>query len=264
MGSEVIGRDYTVQSVGRALAVLRLFTHQRPELGLADIARDTGLTKSSCHRILATLERAGFVAQVNRGRYALGLAAAQVGAVALDNLRLPVPARDILMQLSTETGETVGVSVLDGAQSLLVERVESAMPLSVRYSIGTHHPAYATASGKVLLAHSERREELLAHEPLVSFTPRSVTDRDVLRKQLQRVRTDGYAVDREELHIGLSCVAVPIRDPSGRVVAAVAVSGPSLRMRLDQHTNRIATILRRYAADLEVCLYDGASTRRTA
>lgn len=231
----------------RAFAILRLFTPQCPELDLAEVSRRVALPKSTCHRLIRTLGHCGFVIEGNGyGRYRLGLAAAQLGNAATALLRPSEAVRAHMRDLNARFKETIGLTRLDGAKVLVLDRVESPLPFRMDYGIGALLPVHCTASGKVLMALSEHGDELLRTLRLEPFTPHTITDRARLRAELQRVRRDGYAVDRQESYLGLVCLAVPVRDPVNGVVAALGISGPAARLE-PRRFSRLAAALRRSA-----------------
>jgi DNA-binding IclR family transcriptional regulator len=220
-----------VQAVERALAILRLFTAQRPELDLAEVSRRVGLPKSTCHRLIRTLALAGFVIEGDGyGRYRLGLAATQLGDAATALLRPSEAVRAQMRELNAKFEETIGLTRPHGGKVLVLDRVESPLPFRMDYGIGALLPVHSTASGKVLLALSEHRDELLGTLRLKRFTSHTITDHARLRAELQRVRRDGYAVDRQESYLGLVCLAVPVQDQMSGVVAALGISGPAARL----------------------------------
>jgi DNA-binding IclR family transcriptional regulator len=220
-----------VQAVERALAILRLFTPQCPELDLAEVSRRVGLPKSTCHRLIQTLAHSGFIVEGDGyGRYRIGLAAAQLGHAATALLRPSEAVRAHMRDLNDKFQETIGLTRLHGSKVLVLDRVESPLPFRMDYGIGALLPVHSTASGKVLLAFGEHRDEVprgLRFEP---FTPHTITDRARLRTELGRVRRDGYAVDRQESYLGLVCLAVPVRDQGSGLVAALGISGPAARL----------------------------------
>ena len=187
---------------------LRPFSTQRAELELLEISQRVGLAKSTCHRLLATLEQNGFVTALERGHYRLGL----VGEVAIRQLR-PVPAVHAQLEaLCEETGETIGLTVLHGDSALVIDRVESVAPLRMQYGIGALLPAHASASGKTLLAFGSGSHDVVAGRALDSFTPDTISSAERLAAELEHITRQGYAVDREERYLGLVCLAVPVFD----------------------------------------------------
>lgn len=222
-------RNDGVQAVGRALGLMRLFTLRQPELTLAEISERSGLPKSTCHRLLMSLEREGFISSTHPGRYGLGLAIAQLSDIAADRLR-PSPAiQEELRALCAQTEETVGLTILQNRAVLVIERVESAHPFRMQYGIGTRLPLHSTASGKLLLALSAT-EDLIRSIPLEVQTATTLTSRDALEAELQRIREQGFATDHEEMFAGLSCLAVPLLDRYGNVAASLGISGPTARI----------------------------------
>jgi len=225
-----------VQAVDRALAILRLFARHDAELDLAEISNLAKLPKSTCHRLVATLEANGFVADGGgRGRYRLGLAAAQVGEVAMRQLRPSAAVRDLMEGLCSQTKETVGLIVLHGDRVLVIERVESPLPLRMQDTIGNLLPAHCTASGKLLLALTLKDDdEWLRRHNFQAFTANTITNIERFRSELERIRSNGYSVDNEEYCVGLFCMSVPVRNHFGDPVAALSISAPSARARPDR------------------------------
>jgi DNA-binding IclR family transcriptional regulator len=253
----------SVQAVDRAIAILRLFSIQRAELELLEISERVGLAKSTCHRLLATLEHNGFVTSLERGHYRLGLVAAQVGEVAIRQLRPGPAAHAQLTALCEQTGETIGLTILHGDCALVIDRVESAAPLRMQYGIGTLLPVHASASGKTLLAFSAGAQELLGTRPLHAYTPATITRVDQLLAELDQIRRCGYAVDREELYLGLVCLAVPVLDRFAAPVAALGISGPSARMAPSRFPSLVMA-LQRHALEIAQHLDGARAPKRSA
>ena len=224
----------TVQSFDRAVAILDAFTANRSELGVSEIARITGLSRSTVHRLLVTLRRHELVQQLpNSTDYALGPHLLRLAQAAYSHVNLQKAARAIMPQLRDECDETVGLNARLGPTTRTVlYQVESRQPLRRTYTeIGMPIPIYQGAPGKVLLAFSSRelQEEILAGE-LLPATSRSITDPDKLRAELARTRKSGYALSLEERVKGISTLAVPIANHTGMVIAALSVTGPSSRL----------------------------------
>jgi IclR family transcriptional regulator, acetate operon repressor len=224
----------TVQSFDRAVAILDTFSAERPELGVSEIARSTGLSRSTVHRLLTTLRRHDLVQQVpDSTDYALGPHLLRLAQVASSNVNLQKAARVVMTELRNLCDETVGLHTRLGPFTRTVlDQVESSQPLRRIYTeIGSAIPIYQGAPGKVMLAYSpdELQEEILAGK-LEAATERSITDPQRLRKELKRVRKLGYALSFEERVPGISTIAVPIANHTGAVIAALSVSGPSTRV----------------------------------
>lgn len=238
-------RSYSLQSVRKALDVCIVLGQSPGGLSLAEISRETGLGKSALYRVLATLAERGFVVRhASTGRYRLGLGLVHVASQALRDMDVRQVARPHLERLSRQTGETVHLVVLSQRQALFVDKVEGERPMRTGSYVGWLAPAYCTASGKVLLAHQDAAwiEAYLAEVPLVRYTAQTITDAAALRGEVEAIRSRGMAVDNEEIEEGLSCLAAPVWGRSGRVVAAVSISGPAAR--LQRNFERYAALLR--------------------
>jgi IclR family pca regulon transcriptional regulator len=214
-----------VQSLERGLAVMRAFDAERPELGLSDVARITGLSRAAARRFLLTLVGLGYVHHAD-GRFSLRPRVLELGYAYLSGLSLPEVAQPHMEALVAAVNESSSVSVLDGADIVYVARVPTRRIMSITLAVGTRLPAYATSMGRVLLAglSEDALEARLRRISLVALTPYTVTDGDALRALLDRVRDEGYAAVDQELEEGLRSLAVPIHDATGATVAALNVS----------------------------------------
>lgn len=224
-------RSGDVRALVRGLAVLEALAGGH-DLNLSELSRRTGLPVSTAHRLLETLRRRGFVQSVDEGRYRVGLRAFEVGMGFLRSQRLPEVARPVMVSLVDRVRETANLAVRDGSEAVYVLQVESDRMLRLFAQPGARHPLYCTGVGKVLLAWEPEEvvRALLGPGPLPRFTPRTLTHPEDVVRHLRRVRARGYAVDREERESGVRCVAAPVRDASGRVVAALSVSAPASRL----------------------------------
>jgi len=225
-----------VQSLDRAVSILRTFSVEHPTRGVSEIAREVGLTPSTTHRLLASLGALGMVRRVpNSADYALGPELLRLAYLAHQQMKLAELARPIMINLRNATGETVGLHVVDDTPARIVlDQVESPHALRRTYTeIGEPVAIHEGAPGKVLLAHLPEavRESVLA-EPLSKPTEHTIVDPDRLRTELDAVRKQGYAISVEERVPGISTVAVPIRGYDNLVGASISVSGPSSRMTL--------------------------------
>lgn len=221
-----------VESVRRALRILRSFTPERPEVGVSDIARTLGMHKSTTHRLLTTLELEGFVHQTESGRYALSWAVLTLANAIPTSQAIRQHVFDHLRELANRTGETAHLAVLDRGEVLYVEKVEGSWSLRMPSAVGRRVPLHCTALGKVLVAGldlEERRRLIAAHE-LHAPTARTITDPATLITETERVRAQGYALDMEEFEQGLVCIAAPICDERRRTCAAISIAGPAPRL----------------------------------
>lgn len=220
----------TVQSFARGLAVIRAFDADHPELTLSDVARRAGITRAAAGRFLRTLEQLGYVRGDGR-LFALTPRVLELGFSYLSSLSLPEIVQPHLERLSHDVDESVSAAVLDGDDIVYVARVPTRRIMSVRITIGTRFPAYATSMGRVLLAGmtDAALDARLEASVLPALTERTLTDPGALRGELERVREQGYAVVDGELEPGLRSVAVPLHGRRGDVVAAVNVSTSATR-----------------------------------
>ncbi|MFA5536740.1 MAG: IclR family transcriptional regulator [Bacillota bacterium] len=225
---------YSIRSVERAMEVLIALGKESP-LGVTELANKLNLHKSTVHRLVATLESRSFVEkEPNKGGYRLGLRLLELGGSVSSRLELCQEAKPYLKNLSRRTGYTAHLVVLSGYDPIYIEKVENPNGY-VKYSqIGKRLPINATAAGKVLLAYlTEREVDDILNESLVAYTKNTIIDAKVLREHLREIKTVEYALDMEELEIGLCCIAAPVRDNSGNVVAAVSLSGVGAAMKQD-------------------------------
>jgi DNA-binding IclR family transcriptional regulator len=221
-----------LSSVTSALLVLKVFSEGEPELGISSIAQRLGLAKSTVHRLAVTLASESFLEQnPQNGRYRLGLALFSLGALVRQRMDVSNQAHPLLAALRDQTQETVHLAILDEASIMYLHNMESAQAIGTRSYIGTRKPAFCTSEGRVLLAFNapELTAAILKGE-LVKRTPKTTTDPKALRLMLDEVRHNGYATDDEESEVGLRSVAAPIRDISGRAIAAVGLAGPIQRL----------------------------------
>ena len=226
-----------VQSLARGLAVIRAFDAEHADLSLSDVARRAGITRAAAGRFLRTLEHLGYV-RASTGsatgvgaRYALTPRVLELGFSYLSAVSIPEIVQPHLERLSHEVDESVSAAVLDGGDIVYVARVPTRRIMSVRITIGTRFPAYATSMGRVLLAGQTDAavEGLLTASAPQALTERTLTDTAALRAELARVREQGWALVDGELEPGLRSVAAPVHDRRGEVVAAVNVSTSATR-----------------------------------
>ncbi len=216
----------TVRAVSRALALLRAFTPGRPRLTLAEAALAAALDKGTARRLLLTLMDQGLVRQDGSGRYALTLRMLELAA-SVETGGLREEARPVMVRLAAATGATVFLSVADGPPgALCLERVHGHDPVRVHWwGVGSHMPWNCGAGPRLLLAYMAQEAIAAAlAEPRV-LTPHSETDMPRLRSHLEVVRARGFEVTQDDVVVGLSAVAMPVRDAGGAVMAALSLGG---------------------------------------
>ena len=226
------GSPQGLKSLRKTMRILECFSLQEPRLSLTDIAHRVKLPLSTTHRILATLRDVALVEREgDRDLYRLGLKLLELGSMVLANMEVHREALPFIEELSRESGETVHLGVFDGTQVVSIVKMDSPRGLASQIQIGKGAPAYCTAVGKALIAFQpESTVDHICRQGLTRYTPQTITDPINLRKELAEVRASGYAVNDMEYEPGVRCVAVPIRNHTGNVIASLAVSGPATRM----------------------------------
>lgn len=216
-----------LQSVSNAIRVLEALDATHPEMGVTDLAKHLNLHKSIVFRLLKTLEAHGWIRQQPNRKYTLSLRAFEIGYRVVSRMGLGLEIQPLLEELAQRTAETVNVGVRDGKDIIYINKVTSAKVLRVEAQLGVRMPAHCTAMGKILLAYASRaeRDEFIAGaERLPRATAKSIEDPQELNEVLDRVRAQGYAWSEGELFEEISCVAAPIRDFAGRVIAALSLA----------------------------------------
>jgi len=252
------------QSLERGLAILSAFGEGQPLLGITDLAARVGLTKSTAHRYISTLATLGYLRQdpLTR-RYRLGPRAVDLGLAAINSMEVTQIALPLLQALADETGHTVSMAILDGVEIVYVERCRSArqgarLGIDLHLHVGSRLPAYCTSMGKVLLAYQPPGaiDELLDRMDLARRGPNTLTAREPLVAALQRIRQNGWAANDEELAPGLRSLAVPVRDASGEVTAAVniAIHLSIWNASIDSIVRRLEPPLQRTAREISAQL----------
>lgn len=241
-----------VQSLERGLAVIRAFDSQNPVLTLSDVARRAGLTRAAARRYLFTLVELGYMR--NEGaQFALTARVLSLGYAYLSGLSLPEVALPHMRDLASHSQESSSLAVLDDDEIVYIAQVPAERLLAVKIDVGTRFPAYATALGRILLAFAPRNwlDDYLNRVELVPATPFTVTSRRGLEDALDFVRVNGYSLVDQELDLGLRSLAVPLRDSSGKVIAAMNMSAHTHRFSDDGPATHLLPQLRAAAAAVE-------------
>jgi IclR family pca regulon transcriptional regulator len=245
------------QSLERGLGILAAFTPTQPSLGVSELAREVGLSRSTTHRYMSTLTRLGYLQQdAASRRYRLGPRVLDLGFSAINSMELRVISSPYLQRLSDETGFTVNMAILDGTDILYVERCRSSRAgqreIDLNLHVGSRLPAYCTSMGKVLLAYlaPKRRAALLDGLPLGKRGPNTLTSSKALEAELAAIRERGLALNNEELAYGLRSIAAPVRGPGGDVVAAINLAVHSSMVSMRDLVARLGASLQRTAAEI--------------
>lgn len=237
-----------VQSVERALTLLEILAEAGSPMTITDIAKNVDLKISTVHRLLATLINKGYVEKDSDSKYKLSLKLLSIGQSSVYPLDLRAKARPYLEELVERCNETANLSILDSSEVVYIDQVESTNIVLVKMfsTVGTRRQAHCTGSGKVLLSSlpAAELEKVLASMEFKRYTNETITDVEIFRKELERVRIQGYALDMGERERDMRCVAAPVRKHDGEVVAALSVSGPSTRITSYYLNNELIEIVR--------------------
>jgi DNA-binding IclR family transcriptional regulator len=231
------GHAVHIQALDRGLLLLERLAMTAQPVSLAELSRHLGVDRSTAHRLLGTLQQRGYVQQEAVSRhYRLGLKLVMLSRHVLDNLPWQAAAREGLRALMLATGESVNLVVSSSGQFTCVMQQPSDAALTVTSEVGAVYAPHATAAGKVLLAHlpAEQLAECLGPQPLLAYTPRTITDRTALGLHLNTVKRLAYAIDDEERYPAVRCVAAPILNHQAEVIAALSLSGPAVRLTYER------------------------------
>lgn len=237
-------RDYTIQALQRGLQVLDVLLESRDPLTLEEISERTGLPKSTAFRVVVNLRQRQYLIETEEGLW-LGLKLLRLGALVEEKLDLVQQARPFLIQLRDQVRETVHLGVLDDdLRVVYLEKLPTQRAIGLMISrIGSTVPMHCTALGKAMAAFlpEPKIHQWIQNGGLKALTNATITDADTFLQSLQQVRAQSYAVDNGEFENSVRCVAAPIRDRSGSVVAAISISGPDTRMPAPLIGSSVAT-----------------------
>ncbi|WP_246943120.1 IclR family transcriptional regulator [Bacillus pinisoli] len=241
-------RENMVKSVSRALDIVHLVSMKKGGLGVTEIANQIDINKSSVYRILSTLVQYGYVEQdVETGRYKLGYKFLEVSSRLLESIDLRAEARPYLQELEQETNEVIHLVVYDQGEVVYIEKLEGTETLRMHSKVGKRAPMHCTSVGKAILANlpSSVVLDIVERKGLPMHTNKTITEKEAFLMELNNVKKLGYALDLEENEPGISCIAVPIFDHLERAIAAVSISGPTIRMtgeRMEQLQGKMREI----------------------
>ena len=228
-----------VQTIERTSLILDILGRSPQGLSIGELSEKTGLPKGTTHRLLTSLAYFDHVRQDSKTKnYHLGFKLVELGNLLLNHLDYRTEAQPILVELAERTKETVHMVILDRSEVLYVDKVDAgqhAGGLRMASMLGSRIPTHCSAVGKVMLAFlpEERLVEIVREKGLPRRTENTITDIEELKTHLQQIREQGYALDDEENEKGVKCIGAPIRDQSGKVIAAISISVPGIRIRTD-------------------------------
>lgn len=249
--------EYIIQAVDHALDLLEQFHDDIDELGVTELSKRLKLHKNNVFRLLATLESRNYIEQ-NRvtENYRLGLKTLELGQTFIKQMGLLRQSRPVLESLVRECNETTYVAILKDFHIVYLDTIETDLTVRVVPRVGSRLPAFCTAAGKVQLAYmtDEELDNYIPSKELKRFTPNTIVDKEELKKHLAIVAEQGYAVDNEELDIGVRCVGAPIRDYTRRIIGAVSISGPSMRFTDERIEKELIPLVKKAGEEISTKL----------
>lgn len=225
-----------VNALFRGLQILELLSGQHRRWSTSEISRKLKIPKSSASYLLHTLYSRGFLRRESDGGYRLSMKMLALGSLGLHGIQVREVALPILRRLVEETQITSHLAVLDGSGVVYIERVPSPGFIQIDTWVGRRMPLHSSSSGKVLLAYlpPQLADSLLENRELPRLTPRTIVSLPKVKQELKKIRDNGYAIDNEENTAGVRCVAAPVFDRSGAVVAALSLTGPVQQLTDDR------------------------------
>jgi IclR family transcriptional regulator, KDG regulon repressor len=230
-----------IKSINKALDLLEFLSGNGHEIGIAEISKTLDMGLSTVHRILNTLKYRGYVIQNQKNaKYRLGIKLFELGCEVQSTKSLIKIIRPYLRKLSKMINETINLAILEGKEVIYLDTIESSETLRTGIVQGTRTPAHCTALGKALLSFlsdNDFKQLYKNDESVISITPKSISLLNELKKELIKVKEQGYALDREESMIGINCVGVPIFNGKREPLAAISITGPASRFTMDKIEN---------------------------
>ena len=231
---------YPIKVLDKSLFTLETLLQHSSSMSIMEISKKLKIYPSTIHRILDTLKHWGYVEQEsNNQKYQLGLKVLELGMVKLHQMDLAREASPYLKELVNQCNETVHLGVLEDEEVLYLAKEESSQTIRMCSYVGKRASLHCTALGKVLLAHlpEGERKKILDKKELPRLTEKTITDKEELEKELNKVKKQGFALDREENEKDVRCIAAPIRNYQGKVIAALSISSPAYRTNIDQQNH---------------------------
>ncbi len=244
-------------SVIKAFRLLDVYLNDKQEWGVRELAKKAGYNKTTTYRLLSTLESLDIVQKNGDDKYILGLKLFELGNLVSIHKSLRNYSRIPLENIAKEIKETVHFGVLSNNRILYLNKAESPLGLKVSTQIGSYQEAYCTALGKVLLAYSSKNliSDYFKNVKLEAHTSNTITSAKDLLIELKQIREKEYALDMEELELGLICIAIPVFNKNKEVVASISVSGPSSRFKSENIASYLS-IIKKGASEIETRMSD--------
>jgi len=240
-----------IPTILRGLAMLEQVAQAQRPISATEIIEKINLPKPTVNRILLQLEEEGYLQREPiKRRYLPGPRSQQMVLSVMSNEALGAPRHSILQALSDEIGETCNCTILDGNQTVYFDRVEANWPYRIQLPVGTRLPLHCTASGKLFLAYMKpkQRQRLIDAAPLKRYTDRSITDPDLLLKELEKIKQDGVGIDDQEFMDGMVAISVPVINANNDICFTLAVHAPTVRKSLESLRQYLPSLRKAAAA----------------
>ena len=230
----------TLQTVDRALQLLEILSEHPEGIGPKEFETILELNKVTVHRLLATLENRGFVER-DGNLYKVGIKLVELSSMRLNNIELKTEATPYLRNLVSQMGLPVQMAILEGNEAVFIEKIESLNAFRMYSQIGRRIPLYASGVGKILIMQESDHDilERLSSVSFEAFTPHTLTSKEAILEEIKAARCDGYAVDNEEHELGIFCIAAPIYDYRGQVIAAMSIGGKERSFIEDKEAKQV-------------------------
>ena len=232
--------NYPIKVLNKTFSILEILLQHGSAMNMTEISKKIGLYPSTIHRILDTLKYWGYVEQnPNTQKYQLGLKLVELGMAKINQMDLVREAAPYLRELAKQCNETVHLGILEEGEVLYLAKEESTQTIRMISYVGKRAPLHCTALGKVLLAHmsEEERKKILEDKELPRLTEKTITDKGELEKELNEIKKQDFALDREENEKNIRCIAAPIRNYQEKVIAAISISSPIFRIDKNVQNN---------------------------
>ncbi len=238
--------NYPIKVLNKSLSILDTILRQGSAMSMTEISEKLGLYPSTTHRILDTLKHWGYVEQEpNNQRYQLGLKVIELGMAKFHQMDLAREATPYLKELVKQCNETIHLGVLEEEEVLYLAKEESSQTIRMCSFVGKRAPVHCTALGKVLLAYlpEGEKKKILGKRELPRLTEKTITDKEELEKELNRIKKQGFALDRGENEKDVCCIAAPIKNCQGKVIAAISISTPVYRIDINKQNHLKETLI---------------------
>jgi IclR family transcriptional regulator, KDG regulon repressor len=239
-----------VQSLERALTILNKLSEYPDGIQITRLSEQVGLTKSTIHRLLATLSSMNYVVKDEEtDKYKLGLQVLFLSRNLLNNSDIVAVSKPFLEKLSQEVNETVHLCIEDRGEVVYIDKIESTQTIRMYSRVGSRAPMYCTGVGKILLSdkNPDVFEEIVSKINFIPKTPSTITSKEQFIEEIEKVKSQGYALDNAENEIVLRCIAAPIFDHKGKIIASFSISGPSNRVTLELINDSLIEKMKQYS-----------------